>query len=50
MAPHEIKTKAIAARDYLSSLVQNKDQLVYYINCGKFDKYSRILGTIFEQK
>ena len=44
-----IKQKAISARDYLISLVQNKDQLVY-IKCGSFDKYGRLLGTLYVKK
>lgn len=42
-----IKQKAILARDYLSSLVKN--QLVY-IKCGEFDKYGRLLGTLYINK
>jgi endonuclease YncB( thermonuclease family) len=34
------------ARDYLSKLVMNEGQLVY-IKCGDFDKYGRLLGTLF---
>ena len=34
------------ARDYLSKLVMNEAQLVY-IKCGEFDKYGRLLGTLF---
>ena len=45
----EIKQKAIASRDYLKSLVYNKDQLVY-IKCGEFDKYGRLLGDIYINK
>ena len=41
----EIKKKAIESREYLKSLVFNKDQLVY-IKCGEFDKYGRLLGTL----
>ena len=38
--------KAKAARDYLKSLIMNKDQLVY-VKCREFDKYGRLLGVIF---
>ena len=34
------------SRDYLKSLIMNPDQLVY-IACGDFDKYGRVLGTIY---
>ena len=34
------------SRDYLKSLIMNPDQLVY-IACGDFDKYGRLLGTIY---
>ena len=34
------------ARDFLKSKVMNQDQLVY-IKCGEFDKYGRLLGTLF---
>lgn len=42
-----IKENAVLARDYLSSLVKN--QLVY-IKCGEFDKYGRLLGTLYINK
>ena len=42
----DIKKKAIESRDYLKSLVCNTEQLVY-IKCGEFDKYGRLLGTLF---
>lgn len=42
----EIKQKAIKSRDFLKSLICNKDQLVY-IKCGEFDKYGRLLGEIY---
>ena len=45
----DIKQKAILARDYLSSLVKNENQLVY-IKCGEFDKYGRLLGTLYINK
>jgi len=41
----EIKA-AKAARDFLRSKVMNERQLVY-IKCGKFDKYGRLLGTLY---
>ena len=34
------------ARDFLKSKVMNDDQLVF-IKCGEFDKYGRLLGTLF---
>lgn len=39
-----IKQKAILARDYLSSLIKNE---LVYIKCGEFDKYGRLLGTLY---
>ena len=44
----EIKA-AYAARDFLISKVMNPQQTVY-IKCGKFDKYGRLLGTLFVKK
>ena len=40
--------KAKRSRDYLAKLIMN-DRLVY-IKCGKFDKYGRLLGTIYLKK
>lgn len=37
------KEKAELARDYLYNLIYNK---YVYIECGKFDKYGRVLGDI----
>ena len=42
----EEKKAAYAARDFLRSKVMNGDQLVY-IKCGEFDKYGRLLGTLY---
>lgn len=42
----EEKKAAYAARDFLKSKVMNDKQLVY-IKCGEFDKYGRLLGTLF---
>ncbi len=42
----EEKKAAYAARDFLRSKVMNDDQLVY-IKCGEFDKYGRLLGTLY---
>lgn len=44
----EIKA-AYAARDFLISKVMNPRQIVH-IKCGKFDKYGRLLGTLFINK
>ena len=41
----EIKA-AYLARDFLRGRVMNHDQLVY-IKCGEFDKYGRLLGTLY---
>ena len=41
-----IKQLAIDSRDFLKSIIQNNDQLVY-IKCSGFDKYGRLLGTIY---
>lgn len=41
-----IKANAIKSRDYLKSLFQKTNNLVY-IECGDFDKYGRLLGTFF---
>lgn len=40
---------ACEARNYLRGQVMNEDQLVY-IKCGEFDKYGRLLGTLFLQE
>ena len=40
------KSKVKERTDYLSKLVMNEAQLVY-IKCGEFDKYGRLLGTLF---
>lgn len=40
---------AKAAKEYLKGLVMNENQLVY-IKCGKFDKYGRLLGTLYIKK
>jgi micrococcal nuclease len=45
----EIKKKALESKNYLKSLIANEDQLVY-LQCGTFDKYGRLLGTIFLNK
>jgi endonuclease YncB( thermonuclease family) len=37
------------ARDYLKGQVMNEGQLVY-IKCGGFDKYGRLLGTLFKDE
>ena len=34
------------AKNFLIGKVMNEDQLVY-IKCGEFDKYGRLLGTLF---
>ena len=46
MKSHNIKEKqhAIKAKEYLSDLILNK---IIYIKCGLFDKYGRLLITIF---
>lgn len=41
-----IKANAIKSRDFLKSLFQTTNNLVY-IECGDFDKYGRLLGTFF---
>jgi endonuclease YncB( thermonuclease family) len=40
------KIKAIAIRDKLRDKILNK---LIYIECGKFDKYGRLLGYIFDE-
>ena len=45
----EIKKKAIEAKNYLKSLIMNENQLVY-LKCGKFDKYGRLLGTLYVEQ
>jgi endonuclease YncB( thermonuclease family) len=42
----EIKGNAIASRDFLKSLVMNPEQIIY-CKCGNFDKYGRLLGTLY---
>ena len=44
----EIKNTRMA-RDYLKRKVMNLSQLIY-IKCGKFDKYGKLLGTLFIKK
>ena len=44
----EIKA-AYAARDFLKSKVMNDNQLVF-IKCGEFDKYGRLLGTLYVEE
>lgn len=44
-----IKANAVKARDYLIDLVKKPNQLVY-ISCGEFDKYGRLLGTLYLSK
>ena len=41
------KEAAIAARDFLISQIQNK---IVDLHCDKFDKYGRLLGTVFYNK
>ena len=41
------KVAALAARDYLSSEIQEK---IVILKCGKFDKYGRLLGTIIHDR
>ena len=38
------KNRAIIARDFLSNLINNK---IITLECGNFDKYGRLLGTIY---
>lgn len=38
------KKKAIDARDYLKRMIDNR---IITLHCGKFDKYGRLLGTIY---
>ena len=38
------KAAAIKARDALSSKINNK---IIDLHCGKFDKYGRLLGTVY---
>lgn len=40
----EEKKKGIISRDYLRELILGK---IIYILCGKFDKFGRLLGTIY---
>lgn len=44
----EIKA-AHAAKIFLISKVMNENQLVY-IKCGEFDKYGRLLGTLYVEE
>lgn len=44
----EIKA-AHAAKNFLISKVMNENQLVY-IKCGEFDKYGRLLGTLYVEQ
>jgi len=45
----EEKQAAYKARDFLTSKIMNPNQLVY-IKCGEFDKYGRLLGTLYLEK
>ena len=40
----QIKAKAAAARDYLAGLILNK---IVVLHCHDFDKYGRVLATVF---
>ena len=43
----EIKAKAKISKEYLKSLICNDEDQLVYLKCGKFDKYGRLLGTIY---
>tara|TARA_X000000950_G_C13824786_1_gene623525 strand:- start:207 stop:659 length:453 start_codon:yes stop_codon:yes gene_type:complete len=43
----EIKEKAKASKEYLKSLICKDDQQLVFLKCGEFDKYGRLLGTIY---
>ena len=38
------KEKGLAARDFLKSIIDNK---IITLDCGNFDKYGRLLGTVY---
>lgn len=38
------KMKALKATEYVKNLIENK---IVYINCGKWDKYGRLLVTVW---
>ena len=38
------KQKGIEARDFLKQIIDNR---IITLHCGKFDKYGRLLGTIY---
>lgn len=40
----EEKEKGLAARDFLKKIIDNK---IILLECGNFDKYGRLLGTIY---
>nr|QFG74487.1 MAG: hypothetical protein [Megaviridae environmental sample] len=44
-----IKKLAILSKNYLITLINRPNQLVY-IKCGGFDKYGRLLGKIYTDK
>ena len=43
----EIKAKAKESKAYLKSLICNNEEQLVYLKCGEFDKYGRLLGTIY---
>ena len=51
----EKKKLGIDAREYLREIIQKNStcclhKKYYYIKCGKFDKYGRLLGEIYKYK
>ena len=43
----EEKKFALETKEYLSNLILNK---IIYVKCGKWDKFGRLLGTIYSNK
>ena len=35
------------SKEFLKSLVMNEPKQIVYIQCGKMDKYGRLLGTVY---
>ena len=38
---------ARTSKEFLKSLVMNESKQIVYIQCGKMDKYGRLLGTVY---
>ena len=41
------KKAALESKNYLKNLIQKNPEQLIYIECGDFDKYGRLLGTLY---